>query len=419
MALPFGPFTFLLTVFAVAPNADENILSPDEGLPIIHWKDAANHLDQEVIVQGKIVNTGKSRSLTFLNFDQDRSFTAIVRKPCEANFPKPVQYLYRRKVIRLRGVISEFRGKPQIELCHPDQVRVLEKDEAIPSAPLGKTRDFNGVLTLATYNTYNFFDTHDDPFRLDETTRPKSREQLERLARTIREVDADVIALQEVENRGYLERFVRALLPEMGYEHVVCFEGNDKRGIDCALLSRFSVGAVTSYRHLRFSDGSGRMMRFRRDLLRVRIEPPGVAPFDVFVVHLKSRTGGSGTERIRLAELREVRRIIDELLASDGNARFAVCGDFNDTWDSNPIQAIRGSGVGELKCFMPDLPKGAVTYNREPHRSVIDFILSSPALARCYVPKSYRVLDGSFGDSGSDHNPVLIRLDLNRGAGAN
>ena len=54
---------------------------------------------------------------------------------------------------------------------------------------------------------------------------------------------------------------------------------------------------------------------------------------------------------------------------------------------------------------------GAETFNKRPG-GMIDFILSSPAMTKRYVPKSYRIIPGSVGASGSDHNPVLARFDL-------
>lgn len=402
-----------LLLFVPTTDGDDKMILPvDAGVPVIDWKDAAKYMDQEVIVQGKIAQTGRSRTLSFLNFDRSRSFTAIVRKRNYSNFPKRVTYLYGGKIVRIHGVISEYEGKPQIEFSSPDQITVLAKEQPIPSASPQTPHPFNGIATVGCYNVNNLFDEYDDPYHNDESTDPKSREAMEKLAATIRKANADVLALEEIESRDYLERFVRSMLPNMGYTNVVCIESNDRRGIDCAVLSRFPVGPVTSYRHLRFSDGSGGTMRFRRDLLQVRIEPPDAASFDVFVIHFKSKGGGGDTERIRSAECRQARKILDGLLEKDKDARFVICGDFNDTWDSKPLKIIRGTGATALVTFLDDLPTGVVTLNKEPYRSVIDFILCSPAMAKRYVPKSYSVIDGTLESSGSDHNPVLIQFKL-------
>jgi len=58
-----------------------------------------------------------------------------------------------------------------------------------------------------------------------------------------------------------------------------------------------------------------------------------------------------------------------------------------------------------------DLPENQrVTYNQKPTLSMIDFILASPAMAKRYVPQSYRIVPGSPETTGSDHNPVTARF---------
>jgi endonuclease/exonuclease/phosphatase family metal-dependent hydrolase len=406
-------------LLAVVVQAEPPIIPPDAGLPVIDWKDAGKYMDKEVIVQGKIVLTKNTGKMCFLNFDTARSFTAIVREPAFKKFPQPPERLYDQKIVRIRGAISEYGGKPQIEIATPEQVTILEQEQPIPPRPEVKKRTFDGIVTIAAFNTLNLFDETDDPHTGDEGTPPKPKDQLQALAATIRALDADVLALEEVENRGYLERFVAAMLGDMGYDNVVCFEGNDRRGIDCAVLSRLPVGPVTSHRHLRFTESSGDPegpMFFRRDLLQVRVEPPKYPAFDIFVVHFKSkRDSGGSTESYRLGEARQARRILDGLLNKDKNSLFVICGDFNDTFTSVPVKALRGEGETALRDFLVDLPKDAVTYNKAP-RSMIDFIFASPAMGARYVAKSYRTVPGSVETSGSDHNPVVAKFDLKKSA---
>lgn len=404
----------LMMCFVVpwAVRAEGQILPPEAGLPVIDWQDAHKYVDGEVIVQGKIVQTKDIGRITFLNFDTAHSFTAIVREANYKNFPKGPDRMYDHQIVRIRGVVSEFNGTPQIEVFRPEQVRILEQAEPIPPKPAPQRRAFKGIVTLGTFNVYNLFDEYDDPYHVDEGTPAKPKEQLERLAATIKKLDVDVLALEEVENRGYLQRFVATYLPDMGYENVVCIESNDRRGIDCAVLSRLPVGPVTSYRHLRFPDGSGEEMQFRRDLLEARIEPPGCQAFSLFVVHFKSKRGGADTTgKYRLGEARKTREVLDDLLRQHRDALFVICGDFNDTWDSPPLKLLRGEGDTALHGLLADLPKDAATYNQEPH-GMIDFLLCSPAMAKRYVPKSCKIMPGTVDSSGSDHNPVSAHFDL-------
>src|SRR6266404_9389016 len=54
----------------------------------------------------------------------------------------------------------------------------------------------------------------------------------------------------EVDNRIALNRFNRQLLPAVGavpYPHVMVIDGNDDRGIDVGLVSRFPIATMRSH----------------------------------------------------------------------------------------------------------------------------------------------------------------------------
>ncbi|MCK6457118.1 MAG: endonuclease/exonuclease/phosphatase family protein [Phycisphaerae bacterium] len=392
-------------------DAPTSQFAPNEGLPLIRWQDAVKHVGERCIVVGKVERARSNRGGYLLQFEGEPrgGFAVFIRREHVGRFPKTPIQLYPRKWIRATGLIDEYRGKPELIVSAPEQIEVLSGEPSLPEAHAGSEWKFDGTVTVGTFNVLNLFDDVDDPYTADEGTPPKSREDMQRLADTIRKLNADVLALEEVENRGILERFVRVHLSDLHYAHVVHVESNDQRGIDCAVLSRLPVGPVTSYRHVPIPMKGGEVTTLRRDLLRVRIEPPGGDAFDVFVVHFKSKRGErtGETSPVRQAEAEFVRRTCDEILRDDAAARFIVCGDFNDTWESGPIRTIRGDGAGALACFVDELPPAQrVSYNQEPHRSVIDYIFCSPAMAKRYVGKSYTILDGSVATSGSDHNPV-------------
>jgi endonuclease/exonuclease/phosphatase family metal-dependent hydrolase len=200
----------------------------------------------------------------------------------------------------------------------------------------------------------------------------------------------------------------------MGYKDVVLFEGNDARGIDVGLISRIPVGDVRSHRHLRFPGHDGRTSRFQRDVLSVMLEPDGAEPLEVWVLHLKSNSGGRETaEPIRLAEAQEVRRLLDRVLAENAAARILVMGDFNDTPETATLKTIIGQGSVALWSAGSDLSdRSLVSYNKGDFRSVIDYILCSPAMAEHYVKGSFQIPQGSVDTTGSDHNPVTATFRL-------
>ncbi|MFO0974600.1 MAG: endonuclease/exonuclease/phosphatase family protein [Phycisphaerae bacterium] len=382
-----------------------------EGYERVTCREAPQHAGERVVLVGQVLETRTSTGGETLYFDSrlNRAALHVYARREVARQINPPAVSWVGRWVEVLGVVDEYNGQPELTLTAPELMRPLPGPPASMSgAPAVTTSRPADRIRIGSFNTLNLFDEFDDPYTHDEGTPAKPRGELLRLSETIHRLDADVLALVEVENRGVLERFNRALLGDLGYHDVVLFEGNDARGIDCAVLSRLPVGPVTSYRHVEFPLSNGRKTRFRRDFPRVHIEPAGGAAFDLFVVHLKSKRGENvASPPIRAAEAAEIRRICDGLLAADVKARFVICGDFNDTWESDALKTIRGAGPSELHCFFEDLPAdNRITFNAEPHRSMIDFILCSPEMATHYVAKSYRILPGSVASGGSDHNPV-------------
>ena len=408
-----------LTEAGADESAGKSAIASDELLPTIRWQDAPYHIGERVFLVGQVANTGKSSSgHQFLNFGRRRNdVTGFIGRDAVAQFSASPEAIFKGKNIRLRGELYRYRGKPNIRIDGPKDVTVLADDALLAELITTQeptARQVGSVIKICTLNVLNLFDSNDDPYHKDEDTNAKLREDLDLLAESIKKIDADVLVLQEVENRGYLGDFNRALLSDLGYRHVVLTEGNDRRGIDVALLSRLPVGPVTSYRHLTFPDANGKEMQFRRDLLQVRIEPEAGESFELLAVHLKSKYGGKKGDAVRLGEARMIRKLLDGLLEHNPQTRLILCGDFNDQSDSPALTTILGTGASRLTAFYEDVPAASrITYNKEPYRSMIDFILASPAMATRYVKGSYKIFPGSESTTGSDHNAVAagFRID--------
>ena len=278
----------------------------------------------------------------------------------------------------------------------------LARLDAGPGLDSARPGDLDG-LRLASWNLENWFDKYDDPYRRDEVTKPAyvNEARQKRCAAVLRELNADVVALQEVENRFLLQEFVDTHLSDMGYQ-VVLVEGNDSRGIDCALLSKLPIRAVTSYQHRQFPGADGMMQHFRRDLLRVSLG----APFDgdVYVVHLKSQFGDEEADIVREAESAEILRIFGENGLSNPDYRAVVIGDFNEVPELPTITQLIAGGLID-----PMQGTKKYSYNQEPYLTRIDFALMTRALAG--EVESADILD-ELGEhrleACSDHYPLLV-----------
>lgn len=404
-----GALAFMLAIGAplCSVATAESPIGPDEGRPQVTVADAAKVIGKIAFVCGPVASVEQRGRVTLLMFGGEQDFKVAVYEQSRDRFDKPLDEMYQGKLVRVRGLVDTFREVPQIVVSDPSQIEII--DELPPTKlPQVTPHPVKDHIKVAAYNVLNLFDDVDDPYHQDESTPAKPRPELEKLAAMLKEIDADVIAFEEVENRGYLQRFLDVFVPELGYDNVVLFEGNDLRGIDVCLVSRLPVGPVTSYRHVSFPGVSGESRKFERDLLCATIEPPSCEPFEMWVVHLKSNFGGrDAAEPVRLSEANEVRHVLNERLKASPQARIILCGDFNDTWDSATLKTIVGEGPTALKCFASELPEASrITYNREPYRTMIDFILCSPAMAAHYQAKSYKIHAGETASAASDHNPV-------------
>ncbi|MEZ5990111.1 MAG: endonuclease/exonuclease/phosphatase family protein [Planctomycetota bacterium] len=257
-------------------------------------------------------------------------------------------------------------------------------------------------LRLASYNVENLFDNHDDPYRSDEGTSPKPIPAVRLLARTIDGLGADVLAVQEVENRGVLE-LLNLQLAEP-YPFVELVEGNDGRGIDVGLLSRFPIRRTISHR-LRSLDG-GR--RFARDLVVFELDT-GAGPLLVAPVHLKSKRDAQGDPQgtaWRTAEARAALAVLRELRERGLGGPFALLGDFNDEKGSAALAPL----FDALRDGLASVPEGrAWSYEYQGRKQRIDHLL----------------LDGFDGevradfvhaeDRASDHAPFFADLAWGQG----
>ena len=186
---------------------------------------------------------------------------------------------------------------------------------------------------------------------------------------------ADVVCLQEVENRTALDDFEDAYLyptTGVGYPHKVWTAGNDSRGIDVALMARertatgetIEVLDTRSHRKRSYADfglhnaalakmGVEAHDRiFRRDCLEVDLAIGG-RRLTLFLCHFKSmgpgRNGVPGREwtlPVRLAEALAVRRIVRDRFGTDRAARmrWLVVGDLNDYRERLAVTGNRVDG---------------------------------------------------------------------------
>ena len=198
------------------------------------------------------------------------------------------------------------------------------------------------VLTVASYNVCNLFDTINDPGIRDLVLTPEAYEaKTVALARVIGGLSADIVALCEVENAGVLgDLLASAPLDTVPYRFIH-YDSPDNRGIDVALLYRRDRVEPLASEPIRVSDGYP-----TRDILRAEFAVTGTdRRIAVYAVHLPSRRGGYG----RAARMREtIAARLGDMAAQEAPGTGAiVLGDLND----HPGSKLVRRNLSGLRCL--------------------------------------------------------------------
>ncbi len=305
-----------------------------------------------------------------------------------------------------------------------------------------------GTIRLASYNMLNYFDQENDPSLEGEyddfgsNPGPTSRQRCETMAAAIRAIDADILAVQEVESEAALKWFRDQYLADMGYDYIVSKDVGYYRGIEQGLLSRFPITASQIWPAQRLSpagpttegwdeipaDVNSRDMTFQRSPLFATVRTPDGYELSLFIVHHKA-----GRNRwLREAEAVQIMKFVNELITRNADANIAVVGDFNaQPWDRSMQAYFRGGMIDAHTLRTTNLEQGDTSPLRKTHTSnrLIDFILLNHAATGELVPNSGFVLGTSAEEYdwmqqdppagyASDHYPIVVDFVPREGAGA-
>lgn len=332
-------------------------------------------------------------------------------------------------------------------------------------------------FSLLSYNVENLFDTQDDPGTLDETYLPKNAKfdakvqerckllttekyqsdcltldwsdkvlelKMGRLAHVIRkfkgDIGPDILVMPEVENLRVLKEFNEKHLKEMKFQTVVLLEGEDERGIDVGLLSKFPLSGTPKLHSIDLSqldyvDKNGKISgkgNGTRGILEVPLQLPNGDQLTVFGVHFPSPTNPRAFRQKALEVLDKVTK------DKRDHENVIVAGDFNIT-DAEDKSAgfyttILSKNWGVSHLVGCKSCKGSHAFKGE--WSFLDAILVSKSLMGGenskwkLDKKSIRLITNSVYQSGrfpgsakfdadratgvSDHYPIGAEFELNQ-----
>jgi len=106
----------------------ENLTPDKTGLKVIDACQAGNYYGDEIIVEGKVVDAYLSKkNNVFLNFGKpypNQCFSAVIFSSDLYKFGDNPEKYYNQKIVRIRGKIQEYQGKPEIILKDLSQIEV-------------------------------------------------------------------------------------------------------------------------------------------------------------------------------------------------------------------------------------------------------------------------------------------------------
>lgn len=205
-------------------------------------------------------------------------------------------------------------------------------------------------------------------------------------AMVMRDVNADVLGVVEVEDRPALNTFSEELLPAVGgvpYEQAMVIDGCDYRGIDVGILTRggYPLGPIRT--HVYDTDDQG--VVFSRDCCEYHLATPGGDELVVLVNHFKSKgysdPGDPQGAKRRHRQAARAAGIYDGLRAG-GTDLITVLGDFNDDPASDALQPLLGGTDLRDISTHPEFDFGPRkgTFKGGNEEEKLDYVLLSPAL---------------------------------------
>jgi len=305
------------------------------------------------------------------------------------------------------------------------------------SGAIDEIKSGGGAGSLTIRYEFSDPDTYKIRTYLGKLVKKKDEKDSKKVADRIKDMDVDVLAVQEVEDINILKEFNRDYLQGL-YSTQVLIEGNDLRFIDVGLLSKLPVGAISSFQTAVHRDQPG-IRVFSRDLLEVEIldESRSHKLFNIYITHLKSHfgdddDGGQGKVSNDARRQRQAEKIA-EIVGSRMTAadKYIITGDMNDSPDALPLQpmlTIKGEQLfnaltapqetrpakKEDDGYDPQSPAWTHRFKKSgqpPQHELYDQIWLSPVLTPAFQG-SFIDRRKNHGGDGSDHDPAWIELDI-------
>jgi endonuclease/exonuclease/phosphatase family metal-dependent hydrolase len=245
---------------------------------------------------------------------------------------------------------------------------------------------------------------------------PKPEAEKAALRMVIGTIAPDILAIQEMGKKPFLEELRRDLKSE-GHDYPfgeVLEAGDEDRHV--AFLSKIAPKNVKRHAQLVVSY-LGKRDIIKRGVLEATFATAH-GDLTIFIVHLKSRRTEDEADpegaAQRGAEAEAARDLVLGRFPEPAKGLFLICGDFNDTRGSRAVRAIAKRGNTEVAEVLRASDSRGETwthfYRREDTYSRIDYLVVSAELKKLVAGGRGHIHDGPGVAEASDHRPVWLRI---------
>ena len=250
---------------------------------------------------------------------------------------------------------------------------------------------------------------------------PKPTKEKRALRTLVNLVRPDVLVIQEIGDRPFLNEFWQDLNVTTGtpFHHSAWMPGaTEEEERHLAILSRIPFSQIRIHHDLSFTYFDG-LERPSRGMLEAEFVVNGIR-WNLFNLHLKSKwTERKDDPNANLRREKEARTIRDYLrkrfLPGEGHP-YLLAGDFNDHKNSAPLRRFLQVNDLALTKMVPCVDSNGHFwthyYAKQDSYSRLDYLLASPSFFKRLVPESAAIADRHFSLWASDHRMIYADFEF-------
>lgn len=279
--------------------------------------------------------------------------------------------------------------------------------------PATKPSVGNARLVVCGQNAYNYFVYDLTNSRCKYSTVSELEERTATMVQSLRYIDADIYAFNELENAGdtvlsYLTNAMNTAAGQVIYAYVSdnCTKGNDSEQIKSGFIYRTDKVQLLGTNHATTSRS------YYRNTMRWQAftELSSNESFVLSMNHFKAKSGSDDGSSMRLTNAQD---LIKGTASMTADPDLLIMGDMNCTISEDPLVYILNNGFEEQLLYYD---ASAYSYIYQQNKQLIDHAFANSTMATQITGAGvFHVNTSSSWNNGykySDHDPYLVGISL-------